>query len=130
MTHSPFGSFSTSSVKVEKKMSKNSKLCADCKFDFNDSNQRNLIKLLIFHFSHLPLYDNRGLVRHMTIWHSISSGKINLLHTGHLNPAKAKKTLSKQRREHGASLLDKIHLIIPHIIHIHTPSTFEARAFN
>lgn len=37
--------------------------------------------------SNLPLYDKRGFVRHITKWHSISSGNTNLLHTGHLIPA-------------------------------------------
>lgn len=34
----------------------------------------------------LPLYDKRGFVRHITKWHSISSGSTNLLQTGHLIP--------------------------------------------
>lgn len=36
--------------------------------------------------NNLPLYESRGFVRHITKWHSISSGKTNLLHTGHLIP--------------------------------------------
>lgn len=36
----------------------------------------------------IPLYESRGFVRHITKWHSISSGKTNLLHTGHLIPSK------------------------------------------
>jgi hypothetical protein len=36
----------------------------------------------------LPLYERRGFVRHITRWHSMSSGNTNLLHTGHLIPEK------------------------------------------
>ena len=39
---------------------------------------------------HPPLYESLGFVRHITKWHSISSGKTNLLHTGHLIPGKDK----------------------------------------
>lgn len=50
-------------------------------------------------FVYAPLYESLGLVRHMTRWHSMSSGSTNLLHTGHLIPAhKQNNVVSIQHR--------------------------------
>lgn len=46
------------------------------------------------HSGCIPLYESLGFVRHMTKWHSISSGNTNLLHTGHLIPVR------KERIQH------------------------------
>lgn len=73
------------------------------------------------------MYDSRGLVRHITIWHSISSGRINLLQTGHLNPTKdKKKDYEWTRKQQNSKFIVEItsHYPIHNSVNfIHTPST-------